>query len=155
MELPEKVFHFLENQGFVIVSTIDREGRIHCSAKGIVGLDRAGKVFIIDLYMRQTFQNLNKDPRISITAIDEKQFIGYTLQGKARIVSRAQIEDHIVSVWEGRILQRASKRIAVAVQTGVKSKDHFEMKLPKKPKYLIEMDVENIIDLSPPESHKP
>ena len=150
MQLPERVYYFLERQGFVIVSTFDKKGRIHCSAKGIVGIERQGKVFVIDLYMHNTFNNLKKDPRVSITAIDEDQFAGYTLQGKAKIVAREDIQDHIISKWEDRILSRISSRVAKGVKTGAKSKSHFEAQLPKHPKYLIEVDVENIIDLSPP-----
>jgi len=41
-----------------------------------------------------------------------------------------------------------------SVQKGVKSAVHHEAELPVKPKYLIEMNVESIIDLSPPKSKK-
>ncbi|MCK5580469.1 MAG: pyridoxamine 5'-phosphate oxidase family protein [Candidatus Omnitrophica bacterium] len=151
MELPDGVIHFLERQGFVIVSTLDAKGAIHCSAKGIVGIEKQGRVFVIDLYKHKTFENLKRNPIVSISAVDEHKFVGYTIQGKAKIVPREDMQEHIVSKWEERILERISKRVASAVQAGVKSKGHFEVKLPEKPKYLIEIDVENIIDLAPPQ----
>ena len=150
MELPEKVVHFLGNQGFVIVSTIDSKGGIHCSAKGIVGIEKEGRVFVIDLYMHKTFENLKRNPAVSITAVDEDRFIGYTLQGKAEIVLREDMKEHIISKWEERILKRMSERIAKSVQRGEKSRAHFEAQLPCHPKYLIEINIENIINLSPP-----
>ena len=150
MELPEKVVHFLGSQHFVIVSTIDFKGRIHCSAKGIVGIEKEGKVFIIDVYKNNTLRNLKKDSRVSITSVDEHKFMGFTLQGTAKIVLREDIEDRIVAEWENRILKRMTERITKSVHDGAKSKKHFEAQLPQQPKYLIEIDVENIIDLASP-----
>ena len=40
--LPEDVSSFLKKQGFVIVSTMTPDGRIHCAAKGIVGVEDEG-----------------------------------------------------------------------------------------------------------------
>ncbi|MFH1359751.1 MAG: pyridoxamine 5'-phosphate oxidase family protein [Candidatus Omnitrophota bacterium] len=150
MELSDQVISFLEKQGYLIVSTMDLKGRIHCSAKGIVGIEKSGKVFVIDLYLRKTFENLKNDDRVSVTAVNEHDFVGYTLQGRAKIVPRDQIKDHIMEEWENRIIQRMTKRVSRSVQTQAKSKGHFEAALPPHPQYLIEIDVENIIDLVPP-----
>lgn len=155
MELPDHVLHFLRKQGVVIISTLDDKGHIHCSAKGIVGIEKEGKVFVIDLYLHKTFNNLKKNNTVSITAVDEDRFVGYSLQGKAKIVLREDMKEHIVSKWEERILKRITERITKSVQSGEKSKAHFEAKLPRHPKYLIEIDVENIIDLSPPCEEQP
>ena len=83
-----------------------------------------------------------------ITAIDEKHFKGYTLQGKAKIVPRKEIESHIVDKWEDKIIRRISKRMIESIQSGSKTREHHEAKLPKHPKYLIEIDVEKIVNLS-------
>ena len=150
IRLPEKVIKFLKKQGIVIVSTISGRGNIHCSVKGIVGIEGNGRIFIIDLYRNKTYKNLIKNPKVSITAIDENEFKGYTLQGKARIVLYKEIEDHIVKKWEDKIIRRISDRMISGVQRGVVTKAHHEAELPRKPKYLIEIDIENIIDLAPP-----
>jgi len=150
MELPQKAVDCLEKQGIVIVSTLDEKGNIHCAVKGIVGIEKEGKVFVVDLFLNRTFRNLKRDSRVSITAVDERRFIGYTLQGKAKIVLSKDMKSHIVPEWENRIIQRITQRVVKNVQTGVKSKSPFEAGLPHSPKYLIEIDVEKIIDLSPP-----
>ena len=147
--LPDGVMQYLEKQGFVIVSTIDAQGHIHCSAKGIVGLEQHGTVYVMDVYMQKTFQNLQRDPRISITAVDEHTFTGFTLQGNAHIVPREQIKDHLMQKWEKRIIDRMTKRVIKSVQAESQSKGHFEARLPHVPQYLIEIDVEQIINLSP------
>lgn len=148
-KLSDDIVYFFKNQGFAIVSTLDPEGNIHCSAKGIVGIEKEGKVFVVDLYMQKTFNNLKKDPRISITAIDEREFIGFTLQGKAKIIPAEEMGGHLIDEWEKKIINRISKRVVKSVQKYHASLDHFEAKLPSQPQYLIEIDVESIIDLTP------
>ena len=146
--LSDDIVNFLERQGFSIVSTLDANGRIHCSAKGIVGIEKKGKVFLIDLYKAETFKNLQRNPTISITSIDEHLFMGYTLKGTAKIVDRDRIKSHIIKAWEERVIQRISKRVIKSIKDYKKSGHHPEAKFPY-PEYLIEVDVEDVVDLTP------
>ncbi|MFA6281011.1 MAG: pyridoxamine 5'-phosphate oxidase family protein [Candidatus Omnitrophota bacterium] len=147
-ELNGDIVNFLEKQGFAIVSTLDLCGSIHCAAKGIVGIEKKGKVYLIDLYKGKTFENLQKSSTISITAVDEHLFIGYTLKGKAKIVDRDKIKSHIIKAWEERVIQRISKRLIKSLKDYKKSQNHPEAKFPH-PQYLIEIDVNDIVDLAP------
>jgi len=146
--LSDDIVNFLERQSFSIVSTLDADGKIHCAAKGIVGIEKRGKVFLIDLYKAETFKNLQRNPTISITSVDEHLFMGYTLKGKAKIVKRSRIKNHIIKIWEERLIERISKRLIKSVKDYKKSGHHPEAKFPH-PEYLIEVDVENIVDLTP------
>ncbi|OGX46996.1 MAG: hypothetical protein A2306_02330 [Omnitrophica WOR_2 bacterium RIFOXYB2_FULL_38_16] len=148
MELTDKTIKLLEKQGFVIVSTLTEGGAIHSVAKGIVGIEKEGKVFVIDLFKNNTYNNLKRNSNVSITAIDDQSYDGYTLQGKAKIVPREDIQDHIVAKWEDKIIERISNRMISSIQKGKRSNEHHEAKLPKHPKYLIEIDVEEVIDLT-------
>lgn len=148
MKLSQDIMSFFQEQGFVIISTLDSKGNIHCSAKGIAGIEQGGKVYLIDLYKANTFNNLQKNSTASIIAVDEHQFIGYTLKGKAKIVERAKIEKHIMKSWEDKVIQRISKRVITDVKADRKIDHHPEAKFPH-PQYLIEVDVEEVIDLAP------
>jgi len=150
MEIPKDVVRFLTKHGVTIVSTLDEAGHIHCAVKEVVGIDVEGKIFLIDLFRNRTYKHIQMNPSVSITAVNEEEFKGYTLQGQAKIVAREDIQEHIVKIWEEKIVKRISDRMIKSVQKGVKSKSHFEAELPHKPKYLIEIDVDQIIDLSPP-----
>jgi hypothetical protein len=154
MNIPEDVIKFFEKQGHVIVSTIDPRKRIHCSVKGMVRIGPKGQLLLIDLYLYRTFQNLKKNSTISITALNERLFKGYTLQGQARIIPRAEISQEIYEEWERHVIRRISKRVANSVKSGSRSKQHFEADLPVEPKYLIEVKVVKIVDLAPPTQWK-
>jgi len=148
MEINDTIAHFLKQQGYVIVSTFDENGNIHCAAKGIVGLEQQGRVYLIDLFQAVTYKNLQKDSRITITSVDGHRCVGYSLQGRAQIVEKNKIQDHIMESWEEKVLQRISKRVVQNLKDETPENTHPEA-LFQSPKYLIKMDVESTIDLSP------
>lgn len=148
MKLLPQVSSLLQNQGFVIVSTLDARGRIHCAAKGVVGIEPEGKVYLIDLYRAKTFSNISRNPLISITAVDEQQFTGFTVMGKARIIEREKIENRIVKAWEERVAARISKRVIDNIKKAKKGTHHPEVLFPP-PQYLIEVEAEKVVDLTP------
>ncbi|MFO8052485.1 MAG: pyridoxamine 5'-phosphate oxidase family protein [Candidatus Omnitrophota bacterium] len=147
-KIPQKVIQLLKERGYVIVSTLDSAGSIHCSAKGVIEVKKKGEVYLIDLYKQITYNNLKRNPTISITAIDEDQFIGFTLKGKANIVKRDKIKNESIRQWEKKIVERISKRVIKNVKKDKGSTKHPESRFPQ-PEYLIEMQVEQIIDLTP------
>lgn len=148
MNLSKEIVYFFSNQGFVIVSTLDPNGTIHCSAKGIAGINESGEVFLIDLYHAQTFSNLEKNPGISITSINEQQFVGFTLKGKAKIVKNDAIDTVIIDAWHQRVVKRISNRVIGNLQRDQKTGHHPEAKFGS-PAYLILMQVEEVVDLTP------
>jgi len=146
--LGPEIVSFFKKQSFVIVSTLSEDNSIHCSAKGIVFIEEAGKVYLIDLYKAVTFSNLKRDSTISITSVDENEFKGYTLKGKASIVVKEKIKEYTIEKWEARLLKRITKRVVTHIQKAKKNSHHPEVSFPH-PEYLIEMDVEEIVDLTP------
>jgi predicted pyridoxine 5'-phosphate oxidase superfamily flavin-nucleotide-binding protein len=148
IKLNRDVVHFLQNQGFVVVSTIDAAGYPHNSCKGIVEIDDNGRVYLLDLFRARTRKNLETNPVISITAVDEHKFIGYCLKGKARIITQEEAGSHLARAWEERITSRLTKRLIKNIHGEKGHALHPEALLPK-PEYVIAMDVEEIVDLAP------
>ena len=148
INLPEGVIKFFNTQRFSIVSTIDKDGSPHNACKGMVDIEKGGRVYLLDLYKGKTLENLTRDPSISLTAVDEHKFAGYSLKGKAKIVDKDKIEPHIIKLWERKITGRISHRLLKNIKEEKGHAAHPEALLPK-PEYLIEVDVEEIIDLMP------
>jgi len=146
--IPEKVIELVKQQGFVLVSTIDAQGHIHCSAKSIASITADGTLCLVDLYNGHTVANLKENPTISVTAIDEHAFIGYSLRGRARLVECGSIKPNILKQWQGRIVSRISQRVIRDIQKEHSSITHPESRFPQ-PKCLIEIEVQDIIDLAP------
>lgn len=142
------IVEFFHNQHFTVISTIDKKGYPHNSCKGIVQIDESGKVYLLDLYMSKTYENLNANPHISITAVDEHKFKGYCLKGKAKIVQKNKVSKGILKLWEDKITSRISHRLLKNIKGEKGHAAHPEALLPT-PTYLIVVDVEEIVDLIP------
>ncbi|MFH1063361.1 MAG: pyridoxamine 5'-phosphate oxidase family protein [Candidatus Omnitrophota bacterium] len=144
-KLSNSIISLMKKQGFVIVSSLDEQGKIHCSAKGLVGIEQE-RVFIIDLYKAGTYNNLSKNPTVTISFVDEHRFEGYALQGKAKIVEKENIKDSIIAEWEDKVLQRISQRVIQNLKQGKPGAHHPEASFPH-PKYLIEIDMKKLLIL--------
>jgi len=146
--LNAEIINFFENQGFVVVSTIDEDGHPHNSCKGIVKINKNGLIYLLDLFRGRTYNNLKQRLNISITAIDENRFTGYSLKGRAKIVERDKISPQIINDWDKIITRRITERFIRAIKGEKGHRLHPEALLPK-PQYLIVMKVDEIIDLTP------
>lgn len=148
--IPDEVIYFLKKQGFVIVSTINEDKSINSSAKGIVEIKKEGIICIIDLFRGHTFRNLTNNSPISITSVDEHNFVGYTLQGKViSIVSKENISGPIIERWQKLVIERISQRLLRNIKTNTKSKILHPETLFPPPCYLFNIEINNIINLSP------
>jgi general stress protein 26 len=148
MKLDGEIIQFLHRQNYTVISTIDKDGFIHNSCKGIVQIDEKGHIYLLDLYKQRTYENLKTNPSISLTVVDEHKFKGYSLKGKASIISEDKIKPEILQAWDKKISGRISHRIIKNMSGEKGHARHPEVLLPK-PEYIIEMRVEKIVDLTP------
>jgi len=147
-KIPDEVAEFFHHMSFVIVLTIDSRGRPHASCKGIVEIDKNGRIYLLDLYKQVAFKNLKINSNLSIVGVNEHKFKGYCLKGKARIMPVGEMDAALIRAWDERITTRITQRVMKNI-TGEKGHVHHpEASLPK-PQYLIAMDVESIVDLTP------
>ncbi len=147
-KLPTEIVDFFHTQGCVLLSTIDKEGFPHSSCKGVVKIDPAGRVYLLDVYNGKTYENIIRAPQVSLSAFDEHKFIGYCLKGKARITLQKALSKEIIESWDNKITSRLTQRLLKNLHDEKGHVSHPEAKLPR-PKYLIIVEVNEIIDLAP------
>jgi uncharacterized pyridoxamine 5'-phosphate oxidase family protein len=146
--LTNEIIQFLQNQSFVIVSTIDKKGMPHNSCKGIIKINPKGLIYLLDVYKGKTYNNLKRNSKISLTAVDEHKFKGYCLKGKAKIILRKRLRSEILRAWQDRITSRLTQRLIRNIRGEKGHFRHPEILLPK-PEYMILMEVKEIVDLTP------
>lgn len=146
--IPAAIINFLRIQGFVVVSSIDKNGFPHSSCKDIVKINPLGEIYLIDVYQGLTRENIGSNPRISISAVDEHKFIGYCLKGEARMIQDEIISQEIIKTWEDNITARLAKRLLKNLVQDRGQRHHPEASLPQ-PKHLIILEVEEIVNLAP------
>ncbi|MCX5709152.1 MAG: pyridoxamine 5'-phosphate oxidase family protein [Candidatus Omnitrophica bacterium] len=148
MKLSPDLISFFHSQGFLVVSTVDKDGYPHSSCKGMVDIKPEGKIYLLDVYHGKTYENLKLNPLISVTAVNEHKFSGFCLKGRAEIISSEEMGADIRKAWEDRITSRLTQRLIKNLKEEKGHPQHPEAMLPQ-PKYLIVMDVEEIVDLTP------
>ena len=147
MRLPEEVVSFFRKQSYVIFSTVDGNGRPHSVAKGVVDIEEKGAVILLDLYRGLTRANLIENANASITAIDEREFAGYTLKGRAVIIELDGLTDAVREKWRMLLKTRISRRIIRNVRSEIAGTTHHEAHLPE-PEYVIAFKCSEVVDLS-------
>jgi general stress protein 26 len=147
--IPPETRHFFDRQHYMIVSSREESGAIHTSAKGIVKVDPKGKIFLLDLYRARTYANIRRDRHVTLTAVDDRRFRGFSVEGIARIVREGALPKSVLKIWH----ERLAKRIARRIISHVKEERHAGERIPEAkfpvPKHLIEVRVEKIVDLAP------
>ena len=147
-KLSADIVRFFLDQGCTIVSTIDKNGYAHSACKDIVEINPDGQVNLFDLYHGVTDCRSERDPHISITVVDEHRFKGYCLKGKVKAIPAGEFPAHLKKAWEERITSRLTNRLIKNLRDKKGHPAHPEANLPD-PKYLIAMDVEEVVDLTP------
>lgn len=140
---------FFTNHGFGIVTTVGRDGIPHHACKGIVEIDSKGYVYLIDLYHGRTYRNLVSNNTMTLTAVDEHSFKGYSLIGAARPDRGSALARRMIKQWEPKLNHRLIRRIIRNIHDDKNESGHPEALLPG-PRYVIVMKVKGILDLSPP-----
>ncbi len=146
--LSPEIREFFHKQSFLIVSTIGKDGAPHNSCKGLVEITEGGKAYLLDLYRGLTYANLIQNSSIGITAVDEHRFSGYSLKGKAVLMQEKDLTPQVIKAWEDRIAGRISQRVIKNIKGEKGSLKHPEVFLPK-PEYMIMVEVEEVVDLTP------
>lgn len=103
---------------------------------------------MLDLYLKETYRNLKNNPSISITAVDEHKFKGFSLKGKAKILNREDLSPQLLKAWEEKINSRITRRLIKNMKEEKGHPKHPEALMPE-PAYLIEVEVKDIVDLTP------
>lgn len=147
-KLSDEIVRFFQSQGCSVISTIDKEGRPHSACKGVIKISQPGKVYILDLFKAETYLNIQRNPSMSITAVDEHRFKGYCLKGKGSIIPPEEFPPTLIRDWEARISGRITQRLLKNVRGEKGHHAHPEALLPH-PQYMIVLEVEEVVDLTP------
>lgn len=148
-KLSTELISFFKNQDWVIVSTLNQAGKIHSSVKDVIDVEECGKIYLIDLFLKNTFENLKRNNLITITAVDGDKFRGYALGGYGNIVKSDKVEKNKLKMWDEKILKRISKRVIGNIKKDRQKGCNPESMLPDL-QYLIEVNVEEIVNLASP-----
>jgi len=107
------------------VATADQEGLPNVTPKGTIQVLDDNTIIFADLFSLKTRDNLQKNPKVAVTVIDQEKFAGYQFKGKAELIDA------------GPVYEKVKEELKKAPRP-----------LPE-PKYVAKITVEAIYDQSP------
>jgi len=148
-KIPPVAQNILNKHHFVVVSSFNQKRAIHTSLKAVVDIDPKGKIFILDLYKGVTYNNIKQNPKITLTIVDEHKFLGYSIQGRARILKKGSFSKKILDIWHEKLAKRIARRIIRHAKELVPGRDAVPEAGFPLPEYLMQVDVDKVMDLAP------
>jgi predicted pyridoxine 5'-phosphate oxidase superfamily flavin-nucleotide-binding protein len=122
-KVPKEVQEFLPGKmGWVATATLD--GVPNTTPKGSVQILDDEHLIFADLFSLKTRENLEKNPRVAVTVVDEKSAKGYQIKGVVELIA------------SGPLYERMAEKLKQA-----------SAQLPP-PKYVVKIAVDSVYDQS-------
>jgi len=122
-KIPEEVKEFVKNK-MAWVATASPDGIPNSTPKGTVQVLDDDHLIFADLFSLKTRDNLQKNPKVAVTVIDQTKYKGYQFKGAAELVD------------SGPVFEQMAEQLKKA-----------PMQLPH-PKYVVIITVDSVYDQS-------
>ncbi len=94
--IPKEVQEFMKDK-MAWVATAANDGVPNTTPKGTVRIIDEEHIAFADLFSRKTRANLQENPHVAITVIDEKSHKGYQIKGSAQMLASGSLFDQIAT----------------------------------------------------------
>ncbi len=128
--LLKKLLPFLSRGRFVNVATCNRERMPNVAPKLIAKVEK-NVLFLVDHVIGTTYANLKQNPRVSLGLVDEKNFIGYQLNGTATVMERSHEFEALAEEFQQIKTDFTVQRILYNVRSGGQAPP-VELALPER-----------------------
>ena len=101
-----------KTKGFA-VATVAKDGDPHVIPVAFAKVFSEDEVLLVDVFMKQTLENIKANPRISVSAWDMGSLKGYEFKGNARIETSGKAFDESASMVKSMMPQLSAKGAVV------------------------------------------
>lgn len=125
--------NFLEHQKdlkVISVASCDSQGKPNSAAKMLVDVVLPNLIYFLDYRYTQTYTNVQSNPQLSISFMDDAAFTGFRLTGDAEILEEGEEFEKIQKSWEKRLITYEADRILKRLMGHYSTKES-ENTLPK------------------------
>lgn len=132
--LLENVKKFLEAREFISVATCDFEARPNVAPKLILKVEK-DCLYLVDYVLGRTFNNININPKASISLIDANTLIGYQINGPAEIIDGGKEYEALLKEHKEKQIRFTATRIIEGLRSDKRHGD-FETTFPERVVFL-------------------
>lgn len=116
----KEILDFLRSQVFLFIGTSDKRGRPHTSAKPLLKIED-NYIYLVDFVIGRTYKNIKRNPKISLSAIDEDKVIGYQLYGIAQVIDKGDEFHRLSREMSSKQVKLATERVIQGVRKSTRS----------------------------------
>jgi len=136
----------IESREFISVASCDLGGWPNAAPKFLLKVE-ASHIYLVDYVIGQTFHNLQVNPRVSLSFLDNNTLMGYQINGKVEIIASGQEHDSALKDLERKQIDLSATRIIDGVMKGRVHKA-FEMAAAEQ-FVILKIKVEEIVQNHP------
>lgn len=133
MDFREIFQHFTEekqNLKVVSVASCDLQGKPNSAPKMLIDIAEPNLVFFLDYKFTQTYTNLQINPQLSLSFMNDAAFTGYRMTGVGQILESGPEFEAVKKCWDKRVIAYETDRIIQRIRGGFSTKAS-ESSLPK------------------------
>jgi len=140
----KKITELLQKKEFISVATSDLSGRPNAAPKFLLKVEN-NLIFLIDYTQGKTWENLKKNPRVSLSFMDTESLTGYQINGGVKIIDKGPAYNKIFKELLQKEIDLSCRRIIEGV---VHEKGHksFEVAIPDKV-VIFKIEIEEIAEI--------
>ncbi len=145
-KIPPGLVQLLQKTDFISVGTADEHGQPSVANKFILKIE-GNSVYIVDLIKGRTWRNLQYNPLISLTVMDEDNLRNYQINGTASVLEAGSELDRLLAEFADKQVLFATDRIISGVQ---QLKPHKEQVFPSvQAKVVYKVTVNEVVEVGP------
>jgi predicted pyridoxine 5'-phosphate oxidase superfamily flavin-nucleotide-binding protein len=113
-KIPKEVQEFVKNK-LAWVATASPDGVPNTTPKGSVQVIDDEHLVFADLFSLKTRDNLQKNPKVAVTIIDQEKYKGYQFKGSAQLVDSGPLFDQMVEQLKKAPMQLPHPKYVVII----------------------------------------
>lgn len=136
----------IESREFISVASCDLDARPNAAPKFLLKVE-ASHIYLVDYVLGQTFRNLQANPRVSLSFLDNNTLMGYQINGNVEIIDSGQEYDSALKDLERKQIDLSATRIIDGVMKG-RAHKAYEMAAAEQ-FVILKIKVEEIVQIHP------
>jgi len=136
----------IESREFISVASCDLDARPNAAPKFLLKVE-ANYIYLVDYVIGQTFRNLQVNPRVSLSFLDNNTLMGYQINGKVEIINSGEEYEAALDDLERKEIDLSATRIIDGVMKGHAHKA-YEMAAAEQV-VILKVKVEETVQINP------
>jgi len=107
----------------IFVASCDEKGEPNSAPKMLVDTVKPDQVYYLDHKFTQTYTNITKNRRASLSFMDEPIFTGYRLTGTCQILDSGKDYEMAKEIWRKRLISYEAARMIDRIRGGFSARE--------------------------------